>query len=119
MTLAAVGLLTAAGVFAIGECLDGAIDRPLVADLAPEDLRGRYFAVHSSSSQLGFTLGPVLGGILLATSPQALWIPAAVVCGGCAFAALALEPHLPKAASRTPRAASPLTPVAAAEQIAS
>ena len=67
----------------------------------------------------GFTLGPVLGGILLATSPQALWIPAAVVCGGCAFAALALEPHLPKAASRTPRAASPLTPVAAAEQIAS
>ena len=119
VTLAAVGLLTAAGVFAIGECLDGAIDRPLVADLAPEDLRGRYFAVHSSSSQLGFTLGPVLGGILLATSPQALWIPAAVVCGGCAFAALALEPHLPKAASRTPRAAPPPTPVAAAEQIAS
>jgi MFS family permease len=119
VAVAAAGLLTAAAVFAIGECLDGAIDRPLVADLAPEDLRGRYFAVHSSSSQLGFTLGPVLGGILLATSPKALWIPAAVVCGGCAFAALALEPHLPKAASRTPRAAPLPTPRTAAEQIAS
>jgi MFS family permease len=119
VSLAAAGLLTAAAVFAIGECLDGAIDRPLVADLAPEDLRGRYFAVHSSSSQLGFTLGPVLGGILLAASPNALWVSAAVVCGGCAFAALALEAHLPKTASRTPRAAPPPTPVAAAEQVAS
>jgi MFS family permease len=119
VSLAAAGLLTAAAVFAIGECLDGAIDRPLVADLAPEDLRGRYFAVHSSSSQLGFTLGPVLGGVLLAASPNALWLSAAVVCGACAFAALALERHLPRAASRTPRAALPPQPVAAAEQIAS
>jgi MFS family permease len=119
VALAAAGLLTAAAVFAVGECLDGAIDRPLVADLAPEDLRGRYFAVHSSSSQLGFTLGPVLGGVLLAASPNALWIPAAIVCGGCAFAALALEPHLPQGASRTPRALVPTPKVTAAERVAS
>ena len=63
-------------------------------------------------------LAPV-GGILLATSPNALWIPAAVVCGGCAFAALALEPHLPRSASRTPRAAPPPQTVVAAERVAS
>lgn len=119
VSLAAAGLLIAAAVFAIGECLDGAIDRPLVADLAPEDLRGRYFAVHSSSSQLGFTLGPVLGGVLLAESPEALWLPAAIICGACAFAALALEPHLPRSASRTPRAVTPTPKVTAAERIAS
>ncbi|MDQ3876276.1 MAG: MFS transporter, partial [Actinomycetota bacterium] len=41
-------------VFALGECLHGAVQGPLVSDLAPPRLVGRYMALSASSWQLGF-----------------------------------------------------------------
>ena len=84
MTLAAVFLLVAAAVFALGECIHGVVQGPLVADLAPDELRGRYMAAWLTTAQLGFALGPALGALALATSPALLWLGAAGVCALCA-----------------------------------
>jgi MFS family permease len=101
--LAATALLIAVGVvFAVGECLVGVVQGPLVADLAPEHLRGRYTALWLTSLQLGFTLGPALGGLLLAHSATLLWLVSAGVCGACSVAAVFLGRALPAAARLAP-----------------
>lgn len=110
--LAATAVLVAvAVVFGLGECLDGITWGPLVAELAPERVRGRYMAVWLVSAQLGLALGPALGGVLLARSPVALWVTAAGGCVVAALTALALEPRLPAAARRT--AVAPAAPATA------
>ena len=101
---AATALLAfAMSIFAIGECLHGAVQAPLVTDLADKRLLGRYMALSALSWQLGFTLGPALGGFMLALSPTGLWLGAAAICGLAGLAALPLERTLPYAARRTPR----------------
>ena len=45
-------------MFGIGECFHGPAHQALVADIGPEHLRGRYFAVHSLSWGLAGTVGP-------------------------------------------------------------
>ena len=93
---AAVVLLCAVIVaFSIGECLHGAVNNPLIADLAPPQLIGRYMALRTSSWQIGFLAGPALGSIVLARSPTALWCGAAVVCALAAVGFLLLERHIP------------------------
>src|SRR3954462_1247764 len=48
-TSAALVFMSATMVFAVGETLQGPTQAPLVADLAPERLRGRYFALGAMS----------------------------------------------------------------------
>lgn len=100
--LAAVMLL-----FALGECLHGAIHAPLSVDLAPPQLVGRYLAAASISWQIGWIVGPAAGGFLLQHRPLVLWPIAAGVNVACAVAALALEPRLPERMRRTPRGEAP------------
>ena len=59
---AALVFMTATMVFALGETLQGPTQAPLVADLAPERLRGRYFALSAMSWSAGSILGPAVGG---------------------------------------------------------
>jgi MFS family permease len=93
---AAVVLLCAVIVaFSVGECLHGAVNNPLIADLAPPQLIGRYMALRTSSWQIGFLAGPALGSIVLARSPAALWCGAAVVCALAAVGFLLLERRIP------------------------
>jgi len=61
-TTAALVLIGATMVFGLGETLQGPTQAPLVADLAPERLRGRYFALGSMSWSAGAILGPAIGG---------------------------------------------------------
>ena len=89
-------------VFAIGMCLHGAVAAPLVADLAEPHVLGRYMALNALSWQIGFALGPALGGIGLSLSPNGVWIVAAALCLAGAVSALALEGSLPHGARRTP-----------------
>jgi len=104
--LSATAMLAfAAAVFAIGECLHGAVQAPLVSDLADQRLMGRYMAMSALSWQVGFTIGPAAGGFLLAFTPTGLWLLAAGFCLAAGVASLALEPKLPVAARRTPVAA--------------
>ena len=110
----AFGIIAAAVlVFAIGECLHGAIHAPLSVDLAPPQLVGRYTAAASISWQIGWIVGPAAGGFLLQHRPLLLWPLAAGVNLACAAGALALEPRLPKGVRLTPRAEPTVLPVAA------
>jgi MFS family permease len=103
---AALVLAVAMSVFAIGECLHGAVQAPLVTDLADHRLLGRYMALSALSWQVGFALGPAVGGFALELSPTGLWVGAAAICAANGIAALALEPTLPARARRTPVAAA-------------
>jgi MFS family permease len=98
-------------VFALGECLHGTIHAPLSADLAHPRLVGRYMALSSQSWQVGWIVGPAVGGVLLQYAPFALWIAAAGANLLGAGWALALEPRLPGSVRRTPRGADALVPV--------
>ncbi|HEU5491294.1 MAG TPA: MFS transporter [Gaiellaceae bacterium] len=88
--------------FAIGMCLHGAVAAPLVADLARPHLLGRYMALNALSWQVGFALGPALGGAGLALSSTGVWIAASALCAVGAVLALVIEGSLPSASRRTP-----------------
>jgi predicted MFS family arabinose efflux permease len=112
-TSAALVFMTATMVFALGETLQGPTQAPLVADLAPDRLRGRYFALGSMSWSAGSILGPAIGGPLLGWHPLAVWPLAAAVCLTSAAACLALERRLPPRVRRTPKPEPvPVTPLA-------
>jgi MFS family permease len=112
-TAAALVIVTAGAVFGVGETLQAPTQPPLVADLAPDRLRGRYFALGSMSWSVGGILGPAIGGALLGWHPLAVWPSAAAVsvvaCAGC----LLLERNLPERVRRTPKRepAAPMTPL--------
>src|SRR3954447_5145933 len=109
-TSAAVVFITATLVFGLGGALEGAAQAPLVADLAPDRLRGRYFALGSMSWSAGSILGPAVGGPLLGWHPLAVWPLAAGVCASSAFGCLALERRLPEGIRRPRRARCVTTP---------
>ncbi len=95
-------LVAAVVVFAFGECLYDTIYGPLVADLAPRELTGRYMAVSGFAWQLGFIAGPGLGGLLLGSLGTPFWALPAACCLLGGAGAIALETRLPPAARRTP-----------------
>ena len=99
-------LALAVALFGVAECLHGAVQAPLVADLADHRLIGRYMAVSALSWQVGFTIGPAAGAALLAASPTGLWIAAATGCLLAGGASLVLERGLPENVRRTPRITS-------------
>ena len=90
-------------IFAVGQCLHGAVAGPLAADLAEPHLLGRYMALNALSWQIGFALGPALGGLGLSASPTGVWIAASLLCAIGAGASLLVEGLLPTSARRTPR----------------
>ena len=99
---AAMAFGLAAIVFGLGECFQGPVQGALVADLAPPRLRGRYMAVSTISWDIGFIIGPAVGGFVLAAEPLALWPAAAAVCLLAGVGALALERDLPRELRLTP-----------------
>jgi predicted MFS family arabinose efflux permease len=102
-TSAALVFVFAALVFGAGQTLQGPTQAPLVADLAPDRLRGLYFALSSMSWSAGSILGPAVGGALLGWHPLTVWPVAAAVCLFSAAGCLALERRLPKRVRRTPK----------------
>jgi MFS family permease len=103
--LAYAALLTAAVLVGVGECFHTTVLMPLVADLAPAALRGRYMAATSLSWWLGLALAPTLGAQLLEVSPPAAMLSAGAVALAAGLSALALERELPAAITLTPRPA--------------
>ena len=111
---AALVFILATLVFGVGETLQGPTQAPLVADLAPDYLRGRYFALSAMSWSAGAILGPAVGGTLLGWHPLAVWPVAAAVCVFSAGGCLLLERRLPARVRRTPKpdavSVTPFTP---------
>jgi MFS family permease len=99
----ATGLFcVATAVFALGECVHGAVQQPLVSDLARAELLGRYMALSALSWTIGFTLGPAVGGFLLAATPNGLWGIAGGLCLAAGLASLVLERGIPRDARVSP-----------------
>ena len=99
---AVVALCGVIVVFSAAECLHGAVQNPLIADLAPDHLLGRYMALRTISWQVGFMAGPAIGSFLLARSAAGLWLGAAAACGAASLGSLALGRRIPAAAAFTP-----------------
>ena len=60
-------------VIAIAECAQFIVLGPLVAEIAPPHLLGRYMSLYQLSFVAGVALGPAVGGVLLGTSPDTIW----------------------------------------------
>jgi MFS family permease len=72
--IAATSLLAGVAiVFAVGECAHISVLGPLVTDMAPAHLLGRYLSLYSLTFSVSLALGPAIGGLLLQTSPDAVW----------------------------------------------
>ncbi len=96
-------LVAAVIAVGVGECFHTTVLMPLVAELAPTSLRGRYMASMGLSWWAGLALAPTLGTQVLSLSPTAAFLAAAAVATAAAVSALTLEPRLPEAARLTPR----------------
>ena len=66
-------------VFAVGECLHAVGLQPLIAELAPPALVGRYMALFGMTFAVGLAAGPAASASALSVSPELPWIAGAVV----------------------------------------
>jgi MFS family permease len=82
-------------VIAIGECAQFIVLGPIVADLAPPHLLGRYMSLYGLTFMAGAALGPAVGGALLATSPNAVWWGGALTVGLTGAGLLRLGDRIP------------------------
>jgi len=101
-------VVAAAIVVAVGECFHTAVLMPLVADLAPEHLRGRYMATIGLSWLIGLALAPTAGTQLLGVSAAATFLGSALAAAAASASMLALDHRLPEKARFTPRPDAPL-----------
>jgi MFS family permease len=78
-------------IITVGEMVFFPTQYAIVAQLAPEDMRGRYMATAGLAFSLPNIVGPALGGFLLdRAEPSLLWVLASSLClaGLLGFAAL-------------------------------
>jgi MFS family permease len=95
-------LVVASIAVGVGECFYTTVLTPLVADLAPPGLRGRYMASMGFCWWIGLAIAPTVGAQLLSRSPTAVFVVAAAVAGAAAVSSLTLERRLPGATRLTP-----------------
>lgn len=94
--LAATSLLVGVAiVFALGEIAHILVLGPLVADMAPAHLLGRYLSLYSLTFTLSLAIGPAIGGLLLQTAPDAIWWGGAVAAVLAATVLLRLGDRIP------------------------
>jgi MFS family permease len=82
-------------VIAIAECAQFIVLGPLVAELAPPHLLGRYMSLYGLSFTVGVALGPAVGGALLATAPDAVWWGGALALALTGAGLLRLDDRIP------------------------
>jgi MFS family permease len=102
---ASVWLGVFAVCFGLGECLLSATIGPLVADLAPAAVRGRYMAAFNLSWGVGLLVGPTIGGLVVGSVLRpGMWFLWAAVGAGLVIFAGRLGRHLPASVNRGPLA---------------
>jgi MFS family permease len=101
--LAAAGVLTFMGLFALGETMMQPTIPAITNDMAPDHLRGRYNAVNAGAFQGGAIAGPLFAGFLLDLGWSAAYIVVlAAGCGLIAALALVVERLIPPSVNGMP-----------------
>ncbi|WP_170214936.1 MFS transporter [Streptomyces otsuchiensis] len=92
----AVGLLISTyALFGVGEAMLSPTVAPLVADLAPARLIGRYNAAFALVKQLALAIGPAVGGLLAAAGAYGPYLVLVIACSlGVSVLALRLGGRL-------------------------
>ncbi len=84
--------LLAMVIITIGEMFVSPVSQAVIAQLAPEEMRGRYMAVSGFSWVIPFALGPLLAGLIMDNGdPNWVWYAAGIVGLAAAGAFLLLE----------------------------
>ena len=78
-------------IWTLGEMMSSSISQAYVGSLAPPRMVGRYQGLHGVAYTIGTGAGPLLGGVVYATGPWALW--ALVGAAGLLSAQLCLPPR--------------------------
>jgi MFS family permease len=85
----------AIAIWTVGEMVHVPVSQAYVADVAPEDMRGRYMGVSDLSWRIGFSLGPLLAGLLMdLANPHYVWYGCLIVGLAAAVAFLMLGRRL-------------------------
>lgn len=106
--LAATSLLVAVAiVFALGEIAHILVLGPLVADMAPDHLLGRYLSLYSLTFTLSLAIGPAIGGLLLKTAPDAIWWGGAIAAMLAGTVLLRLGDRIPDPLREAPSGLAP------------
>ncbi|HYY43875.1 MAG TPA: MFS transporter [Actinomycetota bacterium] len=99
-SLAAAGFMAAMALFALGETFVSPTMAPMVNDLAPKHLLGRYMSLHTLSWSVGEVAGPAVAGAALGAGRSTLFFLSLIAaCGVAAVLALRLERCLPPEAN--------------------
>ncbi|TNY34849.1 MDR family MFS transporter [Thermomonospora catenispora] len=91
---------TAVAVWTLGEIAVASVGQAVVADLAPEHLRGRYSALWGVAWSGGFLLAPLGGTRLLEIGAPVLWLTCTAICAAATAGMLALAPAVRRAHAR-------------------
>jgi MFS family permease len=84
-------------IITIGEMIVVPTSQALVADFAPESMRGRYMAVFGLSWAIPSTIGPGAAGYIIDHfNPNLLWLIGGILCGISAFSYYLLHLRLGK-----------------------
>jgi len=111
--LAATSLLVGVAiVFALGEIAHILVLGPLVADMAPAHLLGRYLSLYSLTFTLSLAIGPAIGGLLLQSSPDAIWWGGALAAVLAGAVLLRLGDRIPDPLHEAPPRLGPAEPAA-------
>ncbi|MCT2589567.1 MFS transporter [Streptomyces sp. N2-109] len=88
-------LISTYALFGLGEAMLSPTVAPLVADLAPSRMVGRYNSAFALAKQLGVAVGPAVGGLMAAQGAYVAYIVLLVGCSlGVTALALWLGRHL-------------------------
>jgi MFS family permease len=106
--LAATSVLAGVAIIlATGEIAHILVLGPLVADMAPAHLLGRYLSLYSLTFTLSLALGPAIGGLLLQTSPDAIWWGGALAAVLAGAVLLQLGDRIPDPLDQAPSSLVP------------
>ncbi len=79
--------MAAMAIITIGEMMADPLSQALVAQLAPQDMRGRYMAVYQLTWWISSAVGPLLAGLVMDNAdPRWVWYTAGLlglVAAGC------------------------------------
>jgi len=87
--------VAAMAILTIGEMVNAPVMQTLVADIAPEDMRGRYMAVFHTGWGIAAAVGPWAAGVVLDNyNPNWIWYAGGIICSVVGLGYLVLKSRI-------------------------